>query len=90
MEMLWSNPSLVSLLTLLFFSTGMAQVVHAGEKSSYQTGKLTDLQRHETGAGAGRAQGSFCFAVEVGDLTYLAPARSNMALESRANGFCGG
>jgi len=40
--------------------------------SSYENGKLIDLQRYGTGFGALRAQGSFCFAVQVGDLTYLA------------------
>jgi hypothetical protein len=39
------------------------------EKISYQTGKLNDLQRFETGAG--RAQGSFCLAIDVSELTYL-------------------
>jgi len=44
---------------------------HAAEKSGYQTGKLTDLRREGTGAGAARAQGSFCLAVELSDVTYL-------------------
>jgi hypothetical protein len=67
-----SNASIVSLFAAVLFAVGSAHVVHAAEKSVYQTGKLTDLQRHETGAGAGRAQGSFCFAIELGDMTYLA------------------
>jgi hypothetical protein len=45
--------------------------VHGGEKAVYQTGKLVDLRREGTGSGAARAQGSFCLAVEVGDVTYL-------------------
>jgi hypothetical protein len=45
--------------------------VHASEKAVYQTGKLVDLRREGTGSGAARAQGSFCLAVEVGDMTYL-------------------
>src|SRR6266550_2602134 len=45
--------------------------VQAGEKAVYQTGKLVDLRREGTGSGAARAQGSFCLAVEVGDMTYL-------------------
>src|ERR1035437_3601409 len=45
--------------------------IQAGEKPGYQTGKLVDLTREDTRAGAGRAQGSFCLAVEVGAMTYL-------------------
>jgi hypothetical protein len=45
--------------------------VHGGEKTGYQTGKLVDLRRESTGSGAARAQGSFCLAIEVGDMTYL-------------------
>jgi len=45
--------------------------VQAGEKTVYQTGKLVDLRRESTGSGVARAQGSFCLAVEVGDMTYL-------------------
>jgi hypothetical protein len=71
MKTLSSGASVVGLLTVLF-AMGTEHVVHAADKSSYQTGRLTDLQRHETGSGAGRAQGSFCFAVELGDMTYLA------------------
>jgi hypothetical protein len=42
------------------------------EKSAYEKGKLIDLQRYGSGSGAARAQGSFCFAIELGDTTYLA------------------
>jgi len=45
--------------------------VYAAETSDYQTGKLIDLRRTGTGSGAARAQGSFCLAVEIGDMTYL-------------------
>jgi hypothetical protein len=45
--------------------------LRAGELAEYQTGKLIDLHRESTGAGAARAQGTFCLAVEVGDMTYL-------------------
>lgn len=45
--------------------------LHAGEKAVYQHGKLVDLRRESTGAGAARAQGSFCLGVEVGEMTYL-------------------
>jgi hypothetical protein len=44
----------------------------AGESTPYQTGKLVDFRRASTGAGAGRAQGFFCLAVGIGDMTYLA------------------
>jgi hypothetical protein len=52
----------------LFFAVTL---LYAGETVQYQTGKLIDLRREDTGAGAARAQGSFCLAVEVGDMTYL-------------------
>lgn len=45
--------------------------LNAGENAAYLTGKLVDFRRESTGAGAGRAQGSFCLAVEVSDMTYL-------------------
>lgn len=45
--------------------------LQAGQKPDYQTGKLVDLRRYSTGSGAARAQGSFCLAVEVGDMSYL-------------------
>jgi hypothetical protein len=45
--------------------------LRAGEAAEYQTGKLIDLHRESTGAGAARAQGTFCLAVEVTDMTYL-------------------
>jgi hypothetical protein len=45
--------------------------LRAGELAAYQTGKLIDLHREGTGAGAARAQGAFCLPVEVGDMTYL-------------------
>jgi hypothetical protein len=44
---------------------------HAADKSTYQTGKLIDLSRVATGSGAARAQGSFCLAVRLDDVTYL-------------------
>jgi hypothetical protein len=37
----------------------------------WQTGNLVDVQRTGTGAGAARAQGAFCIAVAVGDVSYL-------------------
>ena len=51
-------------------SAGVHQV-HAAEKSTFQTGKLVDLRRDETRSGAARAQGSFCLAVELGDMTFV-------------------
>lgn len=60
-------------LHLLFVVSALALAVsvHAGDKTGYQTGKLLDLRREGTGAGAARAQGWFCLAVQVGDMTYL-------------------
>jgi len=46
-------------------------LLQAAEKEEYQQGTLTDLQRFSTGSGALRAQGSFCLAVQVEDVTYL-------------------
>jgi hypothetical protein len=43
----------------------------AADKSDYQTAKLTDLRREDTGSGTARAQGSFCLALELDDMTYL-------------------
>jgi hypothetical protein len=54
------------LLTVFTPSIGVS-----GDKQ-YEKGKLVDMQRYGTGSGALRAQGAFCFAVQVGDLTYLA------------------
>jgi hypothetical protein len=45
--------------------------VRAAEKPEYQTGKLVDLRRDSTTSGAARAQGSFCLALELGDMSYL-------------------
>jgi hypothetical protein len=59
--------SLCAVLSLVF----AVNVLHAGETVRYETGKLIDLRREDTGAGAARAQGSFCLAIEVGDMTYL-------------------
>ncbi len=49
----------------------LASVASAGGKASYQAGKLVDLRREDTGAGAARAQGAFCLAVEVDNITFL-------------------
>jgi hypothetical protein len=60
--------------TILFVVLALILAVtplRAGESAAYQTGKLIDLHREGTGAGAARAQGTFCLAVEVGDMTYL-------------------
>jgi hypothetical protein len=55
------------------FAASLAVTIpaHAGEPVAYQTGKLIDLHRESTGAGAARAQGAFCLAIEVDDMTYL-------------------
>jgi hypothetical protein len=45
--------------------------LHAGKNHDYRIGKLVDLRREGIGAGAARAQGWFCLAVELGDMTYL-------------------
>jgi hypothetical protein len=58
-------------MTVLFFMFSAIVALEASDKADYKTGKLTDLIRRETGAGAGRAQGSFCLAVQLNDLTYL-------------------
>jgi hypothetical protein len=50
---------------------GLVVGAGAAEKPPYQNGKLTDLRRYDTGAGSGRAQGSFCLAIELGDMTYI-------------------
>jgi hypothetical protein len=50
---------------------GLSVGAGADEKPTYQKGKLTDLRREGTGSGAARAQGSFCLAIELGDLTYV-------------------
>ncbi len=60
---------LLLLSSLLLTLTSTAQ---SAETSGYQTGKLVDLRRYSTGSGAARAQGSFCLAVQVGDIAYLA------------------
>jgi len=60
---------LCSLVVLaLTVSAAYSQV---GDKPRYQTGKLIDLRRESTGFGGARAQGSFCLAVELGDMSYL-------------------
>jgi hypothetical protein len=59
---------------VLIFGSRLARAVvplYAGEKHEYQAGKLVDLRRESTGAGAALAQGWFCLAVELGDMTYL-------------------
>ena len=56
---------------LLLLALALTVPINASQKTAYQTGKLVDFRRQDTGAGAGRAQGSFCLAVELGDLTYL-------------------
>jgi hypothetical protein len=69
-------PAMKRLGWLVALSLFSVFTVHATEKSDYQTGKLTDLRRSDTGSGAARAQGSFCLAIEVGDMTYLAQQES--------------
>ena len=64
----WPAMIRMTLFVVLVFST---VPVWTADKSDYQTGKLTDSRREGTGGGAARAQGSFCLAVEVGDMTYL-------------------
>jgi hypothetical protein len=49
----------------------VAVVALAANKSEYQKGVLIDLRRTETDAGALRAQGSFCVAVRIDDISYL-------------------
>ena len=56
------------LFLLLVCSVVPAQTA---DKSDFQAGKLVDFRREGTSSGAARAQGSFCLAVEVGDMTYL-------------------
>jgi len=46
-------------------------VASAKDKAVYQTGKLIDVRAYATGAGALRAQHSFCLAVEVEDISYI-------------------
>ena len=59
-------------LRLFALALALAVVpIQAADNSGYQTGKLVDLRREGTGSGAARAQGSFCLAVEVGDMAYL-------------------
>ncbi len=59
-------------LCLLVLTLALAVAsARAGEKAGYQAGKLVDLRRESTGAGAARVQGRFCLAVEVDDMTYL-------------------
>jgi hypothetical protein len=65
------RPGLLT-LRLLFMLLVAASTIMAAEKASYEKGKLIDMQRYNTESGALRAQGSFCFAVELGDMTYLA------------------
>ena len=43
----------------------------AGKPREWSTGKLLDFRMSETGAGAARAQGEFCMAVQLGDIAYL-------------------
>jgi hypothetical protein len=62
-----TRPFLVAIVGFVLAATPL----YAGEPTNFVTGKLVDLRREGTGAGAARAQGSFCLAVEVGDLTYL-------------------
>lgn len=57
---------LVSAVLPLFATIGQAK-----GKAVYQTGKLIDLRSYETGAGASRAQRSFCLAIQVEDISYL-------------------
>lgn len=65
-------PRVMRVSLVLFLGLSFAvPPLRAGGPADYITGKLVDLRRDETGAGAARAQGSFCLAVEVGDLTYL-------------------
>ena len=58
-------------LPLTLLVTLAPEPASSADKASYEKGKLIDRQRYGTGSGALRAQGSFCFAVEVGDITYL-------------------
>ena len=56
---------------MVFVLAQLTVPMDAREKAAYRTGKLVDLRRESTSSGAARAQGSFCLAVEVGDMTYL-------------------
>jgi hypothetical protein len=61
----------MSRFVLLLLLSLAASQAYADDKSAYQTATLTDLRRHSTGGGAARAQGSFCLAVELNDMTYI-------------------
>lgn len=43
----------------------------AAKQREWSTGKLLDFRMSDTGAGAARAQGEFCLAVQLGDIAYL-------------------
>src|SRR5437667_9502486 len=49
----------------------LGSIIHAKDKAVYQTGKLVDVRAYATGAGALRAQYSFCLAIQVEDISYI-------------------
>jgi hypothetical protein len=50
---------------------GSGNIGHAKDKVAYQTAKLVDLRANKTGAGAGRAQYSYCLAIQSKDISYI-------------------
>lgn len=57
---------LAALLLVLAVPAG-----HAGDKTPYQIAKLIDIRAYPTGAGAARAQYSFCLAIQLQDISYI-------------------
>jgi hypothetical protein len=63
-----SQSTVLATIFVLFVES----IIHAKDKAVYQTGKLVDVRAYATGAGALRAQYSFCLAIQVEDISYIA------------------
>jgi hypothetical protein len=50
----------------------LSSLAAVGATKEYRQGILIDLQRYDTDSGALRSQGSFCLAVSIDNMTYLA------------------
>jgi hypothetical protein len=64
----FANWRVLAVLLLMF----AVPAVHARDKTPYETAKLIDVRAYPTGSGAGRAQYSFCLAIQLQDISYIA------------------
>lgn len=58
--------------TVLSFVVLTGTLAYAREKPEYKSGRLVDVRSTPTGNGALRAQNSFCLAVQLDDVSYIA------------------